>query len=84
MTQILEFQLKFLTTYLLHPQLLSSGNDLCFNQYTSYTYLNTFVYFREPLTTKEQEAPLPDYTVMVQEAIYGKLSVNRLNCNTTQ
>lgn len=26
---------------------------------------------REPLTTKEQEAPLPNYTVMVQEAIFA-------------
>ena len=44
-------------------------------------WLSTYCYCREPLTTKEQEAPLPDYTVMVQEAIYGKLSVKRLNCN---
>ena len=29
---------------------------------------------REPITTKEQEAPLPNYTAMVQEAIVGMYS----------
>ena len=37
-----------------------------------------FIHCREPLTTKEQEAPLPDYTVMVQEAIYGKKHADSL------
>ena len=31
---------------------------------------------REPLTTKEQEALLPNYTAMVQEAILGIMNQN--------